>query len=178
MNIIFNFLSYLLNLIFSFTGDWGLSIVLLTIMIRIILFPFSFKQKKSIMKQQKLSKQMEEFKIKYKNNKDKLEEEIKKQSTESAKTMLGCLLTLIQLPILMTMWSIINKMHVNVRTFLIPWVSSIENTDPYFIVPLIYTFVTLTPNLLSYIPFLKIKGQVIANKSNITIMAVVRCWNH
>lgn len=173
MNIIFNFLSSLLNSIFNFTGDYGLAIVLFTVGVRIVLSPMSFKQKESMQQQQKLAIKMQELKEKYKDNKVKLDEELKKQSAESAKSMLGCLVTLLQLPILMTMWSVINKMAVNVGTFLIPWVSSIKISDSYFIVPIIYMFVSLTPNLLSYVTFFKIEGQAKMSKGNIIIMAVV-----
>lgn len=173
MNIIFSLLSGLLGSIFSFTGDWGLAIVLLTICVRVLLSPLSFKQRKSMLQQQKLSVKIQKIKEKYKNNKEKLNEEIKKHSVESAKSMKGCLVTLLQLPILMTLWSVINTMPVQVGTFLIPWVSSIKTTDNYFIIPLIYMFISLAPSLLSYITFFKIEGQVIANKSNITIMAVI-----
>lgn len=173
MNIIFNILNNLLNSIFNFTGDWGLAIVLLTVGVRIVLLPMSFKQRKSMQQQQKLAIKMQQFKEKYKDNKDKLDEEIKKQSVESAKSMLGCLVTLIQLPILMTLWSVINKMPGNVGTYLIPWVTSIKMPDSYFIVPLIYMFVSLTPNLLSYVTFLKIEGQATVNKYNIIIMSAV-----
>lgn len=172
MNIIFNFLSSLLNSIFNFTGDWGLAIVLLTAIVRIVLLPMSFKQKKS-MQQQSLVIKMQKFKEKYKDNKDKLDEGIKNQSIESAKSMLGCFITLLQLPILMTLWSVFNKMPVNVGTFLIPWVTSIKISDSYFIVPLIYMFLSLAPGFLSYVPFLKIEGQAAVSKSNIIIMALV-----
>ena len=172
MNIIFDFLSLLLNSIFSFTGDWGLAIVILTLGVRVILSPLSFKQKKSMQQQQKFGIKMQELKEKYKDNKDKLEAEIKKQSAESAKSMLGCLVTLLQLPILMTMWSVFNKIPVNVGTYLIPWVASINISDSYFIVPLIYVFVSLTPSLLSYVTLLKIEGQATISKNNIIIMAV------
>ena len=171
MNIIFNFLSGVLNSIFNFTGDWGLAIVLLTLGVRLVLSPMSFKQKKSMQQQQKLAVKMRELKEKYKDNKDKLEVEVKKQSAESAKSMLGCLLTLLQLPIFMTMWSVFNKIPVNVGTFLIPWVASIKVSDGYFIVPLIYVIISLTPSLLSYVTFLKIEGQATISKSNIIIMA-------
>ncbi len=87
--------------------------------------------------------------------------------------MRGCLVTLLQLPILMTMWSVFNKIPVSVGTYLIPWVSSIKISDSYFIVLLIYMLVSLTPSLLSYVPFLKIEGQATMSKSNIIIMAVV-----
>ncbi|MGH4124036.1 MAG: membrane protein insertase YidC [Clostridium sp.] len=173
MNIIFNFLSGLLNSIFNFTGDWGLAIVLLTVVVRLVLSPMSFKQKKSMQQQQRFAIRMKEIKEKYKDNKEKLEEAVKKQSTESAKSMMGCLVTLLQLPILMTMWSVFNKIPVDVGTYLIPWVSSIKVSDSYFIVPLIYVIVSLTPSLLSYVTLLKIEGQATISKSNIIVMAVV-----
>jgi len=173
MSIIFNFLSGLLNSIFTFTGDWGLAIVLLTIGVRLALSPMSFKQKKSLQHQQKLAIKMQEIKEKYKDDKDKLEIEVKKQSVQSAKSMMGCLVTLLQLPILMTMWSVFNKIPVSVGTYLIPWVASIKVSDSYFIIPLIYVIVSLAPSLLSYVTFLKIEGQATISKSNIIVMAVV-----
>lgn len=173
MNIIFNFLSGLLNSIFNYTGDWGLAIVLLTVGVKLVLSPMSFKQKKSMQQQQKLAKKMQELKEKYKDNKDKLEEEVKKQSAESAKSMFGCLVTLLQMPILMTIWSVFNKIPMDVGTVLIPWVSSINVSDSYFIVPMIYVIASLTPSLLSYVTFLKIEGQATLSKSNIIIMAAV-----
>ncbi|MPQ30295.1 membrane protein insertase YidC [Clostridium estertheticum] len=173
MNIIFNFLSSLLDSIFNFTGDWGLAIVFLTISVRLVLSPMSFKQKKSMHQQQKFGIKMQEIKEKYKDNKDRLDVEVKKQSAESAKSMLGCLVTLLQLPIIMTLWSVFNKLPVSASTFLIPWVSSIKVSDSYFIVPLIYVLISLTPSLLSYVTLLKIEGQATLSKSNIIIMAVV-----
>lgn len=173
MNIIFNFLSSVLNLIFSFTGDWGLAIVLLTVAVRIVLSPMSFKQKKSMQQQQKLGVKMQELKEKYKDNKVKLDEEVNKQSAESAKGMLGCVVTLLQVPVLMTLWSVINKMPVNVGTYLIPWVSSIKISDGYFILPLIYMLVSLTPSLLSYVTLLKIEGQAKISKGNMIIIALI-----
>lgn len=173
MNIIFNFLSSLLNSIFNLTGDWGLAIVLLTVCVRLALSPMSFKQKKSMQNQQKLAIKMQELKKKYKDNKDKLDDEVKKQSVESAKSMLGCLVTLLQIPILMTLWSVINKMHVDVGTFLIPWVTNIKLQDGYYIIPLIYMFVSLSPGLLSYVTLFKIEGQAAMSKGNILIMAII-----
>jgi len=85
MNIIFNFLSSLLNSIFNFTGDWGLAIVLLTVSVRLVLSPMSFEQKKSMQQQQKFAIKMQELKEKYKNNKDKLEVELKAVQIEMDK---------------------------------------------------------------------------------------------
>lgn len=172
MNIIFKFLNSLLNLIFTYTGDWGFAIVLLTVAVRIILSPMSFKQKRSMQQQQKLAANIEEIKEKYKDNKAKLDEEIMKHSVQSVKGVFGCLVTLIQLPVLFGMWNVINKMPAQVGTLLIPWVSSIKLSDSYFIVPLIYILVSLAPSLFSYIPFLEIEGQAKMSKANVLIMVV------
>jgi YidC/Oxa1 family membrane protein insertase len=100
MNAIFMFLNELLTALNSIIGDWGLTIIAITIIVRMCLVPISFKQRINIGKQQVLSKKMEEIKEKHKNDKTRLDTELAIVSKESAKNMLGCLVTLIQIPIM------------------------------------------------------------------------------
>lgn len=173
MNIIFNFFSNLLYCIFNFTGDLGLAIVLLTAVVRIVLLPLSLKQKRSILNQQRMAAKIQKIKENYKSNKQKINEEIKRQSGENAKNMLGCLVNLIQLPVLMTLWRVIVKIPVNGATFLIPWVASIKLSDSFYIIPVLYMLVSLAPSLLSYVTFLKAEGQAAVSKSSMLIMALI-----
>jgi YidC/Oxa1 family membrane protein insertase len=76
MDIIFNTISTLLGTIYNVTGDWGLAIIFLTFLIKFILLPFSLKQRRGLEKQQIISKKMDEIKIKYKNDKLKMDAEI------------------------------------------------------------------------------------------------------
>lgn len=164
MNIIFNLLNTSLNYFFNITHDWGIAIVLLTVLVRLILMPMSIKQKLNIESQQKLSNKIESLKQKYKNDKKKLDIEIQKHYAESAKSMMGCFVTLLQLPIIYTLYNVILKMPVHAGTIIIPWIANIKLPDSYFILPLIYTVTMLAPSLLSYIPIFKVSSQNIITK--------------
>ncbi|WP_035293427.1 membrane protein insertase YidC [Clostridium sp. KNHs214] len=165
MNIIFNALNYILNYIFNITGDLGIAIILITILVRICLIPISIKQKKSMYHQQCMSKKIEDIKNKYGNNKAKLQQELQKCYTENAKSMLGCLISLLQLPIISSLYFVIMKMPISVGSILVPWVCSIKLPDPHFIIPTIYLFVSICPNLLSYIPYLNYLKSPLKNES-------------
>lgn len=172
MNIIFNILSNLLNYLFSFTGDWGITIVLLTSIVRLFLLPISLKQKASITEQQLVYRKIEEIKIKYKNNKKKLELETQKQYKGSSKSILGCLVSLLQFPVVISLYNVITNMSVQAGTMIIPWVSSIKMHDQYFIIPIIYALISLSPNILSSIPYFKSVQQAKMTKVNLIIISV------
>ena len=172
MNIIFNGLNWLLNYIFILTGDLGITIILLTILVRILLLPIDIKQKKGVLKQQELSKKMEAIKEKYKNNKVKLEEELQKHYKESAKAMLGCAVTFLQIPVIFSLYSVVIKLPINVGTVIIPWVASVKMADSYFIIPTIYAAASMLPNLINTIPYLRMAGQIKVSKTNIIITTI------
>ncbi len=155
MNIIYNILTMLLGGIFEITGDWGITVIALTLVVKLVLLPISLKQKSAMEKQQKLSKEMEEIKQKYKNEKSKLDEEIMRLSKEGSKSMLGCLGTILQLPVLYSLYSTFIKMPMETASIIIPWVSSISLPDPYFVIPLITVAAQLLPSILSTVGFLK-----------------------
>jgi len=172
MNIIFNTLNALLHYLFSLTGDWGIAIIFLTLLVRIVLLPISIKQRISMGQQQAISKKIGELKEKYKNNKEKLESELQKYYQQSAKSMLGCFVSLLQLPIVSSLYFVIIRMPVEVGTAIIPWAVSIKIPDTYFIIPIIYVLASLSPNLLSYTSYLKTAGQAKMTKSNLIFISI------
>lgn len=94
--VIFNyigyFLGYILWLFFDLLNNYGLAIILFTIVIKIILFPFSIKQQKASIANARLSKKQKELQKKYGNDKQKLNEEmLKMQQEEGINPMGGCL---------------------------------------------------------------------------------------
>lgn len=173
MNIISNLLNLALNYFFNITGDLGIAIIILTIIVKIFLIPISFKQKLNMFSQQKFSKELEEIKEKYKTNKKKLEIETQKYCKQNAKGMIGILTSLLQLPIVFNLYNVILNMPMQVGTALIPWVVSLKTSDSLFIVPIIYAISMLSPNVIPYIPFLRLKAQVELNKTNIIITTVI-----
>lgn len=172
MNIISSVLNTSLNYFFNLTGDWGVAIILLTLLVRTLLLPMSMKQKLSMQQQQSLSKKIEVLKEKYKNNKEKLESELQKHYQQSAKSMFGCLVSFLQLPIIFTLYSVILKMPVHTGTIIIPWVTNIKLADSYFVLPILYALTTLSPNLLSYFSFLKVSSYNNMPKSTLILTSV------
>lgn len=173
MNIISNLLNSSLNYFFYSTGDLGIAIILLTISVRFMLMPLSFKQKLSMQAQQKISKELEQIKETYKNNKEKLDSETKKYYKQNAKGMLGCLTSLLQIPVIFTLYNVVLTMPMQVGTILVPWVVSLKMSDNFFIVPVVYAISTLSPNILPYVPFLKITAQAKLSKANIVIISIM-----
>lgn len=172
MNIISNILNSLLNYIFSFTGDLGITIILLTIIIKIILLPLSIKQKVSMTEQQNTSKKIEDIKNKYKNNKEKMEVELQKYYKQSSKSMLGCLVSFLQIPIIFSLYNVIIKIPIEVGTIIVPWVLNIKMADNYFIIPAIYVLTSILPNFVPSIKYLKVINQAKVSKANIIIMSI------
>lgn len=172
MDIIFDALNNLLYYFFNFTGDWGTAIILLTILVRIILLPISIKQKISMTQQQTLSTKIEKLKEKYKNDKKKLESEMKKYYKQSTKNMMGCFISLLQLPIISSLYFVIIRMPVEVGTIIIPWAESIKMPDKYFIIPIIYVLVSLSLNLLSCVSYFKTVNQSKMTKPNLIFISI------
>ena len=173
MNIIFNLLGDLINYVFNFTGDWGIAVVVLTLIVKVLLMPMSMKQRFSILKQQKIAKKMEDIKIRYKNDKLKMEKEIQNCYKDNLKSMFGCLLTIIQLPIIGGLYKTIINMPVASGTVLIPWVASIKLSDSYFIVPIMYSIISMLPGLVNYIDYFKVYREVQYNKMSAILPGVI-----
>ena len=98
--LIFQALLYLEGI----TGDWGMAIILLTIAIRILLLPLTWKQTKSMVEMQRVQPQLKALQVKYKDDKEKLQEEtLKFYSENKVNPFGGCLPLLLQFPILIAL---------------------------------------------------------------------------
>ena len=94
-------LGYLLWFLYSIVRNYGVSILLFTIIMKLLMFPFSIKQQRSMASQAKLQKKVKELQAIYGNDKMKLSEETQKlYAKEGASPTGGCLPMLIPFPIL------------------------------------------------------------------------------
>ena len=120
---IFGFLGSLLGWIlwgaFYILKDFGLAIIVFTIIVKACVFPFSIKQQKSMAGTARLQKKQKEIQEKYANNKQKANEEIQKlYEKEGVKPMGGCLTTIIPMLVLFGIfyavgWPLTNTLHLN-----------------------------------------------------------------
>jgi YidC/Oxa1 family membrane protein insertase len=101
-------LGWVLARIYDVIPNYGLSIVVLTVLIRFVLFPLGMKQIKSMQHMQAIQPKIKEIQKKYKGNKQKVQEETMKLYKEAGVNPLGgCLPVLAQFPILISMYAVI-----------------------------------------------------------------------
>jgi len=134
-----------LQMLYRATGNYGWAIILLTLLLRVVLFPLMRKQYHSMAKMQKLTPKMQQIRQRFKDDRQlqqqKLMELYKK---EGVNPMGGCLPMVIQLPILVLLWKAIlysaEQIHLS-PGFL--WLSDLSLRDPYFILVILTTAVMI-----------------------------------
>jgi len=95
---------------YSFTHNYGIAIILMTVLIRLILYPLMQKQMVSMREMQKIQPLMKEVQDKYKNDKERLNKELMALYKEhKVNPMSGCLPLLIQMPILILLFQVLRK---------------------------------------------------------------------
>jgi YidC/Oxa1 family membrane protein insertase len=101
-------LGWLLAAIYDVVGNFGFSIIVLTVLIRLVLLPLGIKQIKSMQHMQAIQPQIKALQKKYKGNKQKIQEETMKLYRDAGVNPLGgCLPLLLQFPILIAMYSVL-----------------------------------------------------------------------
>jgi len=112
LNFIAQPLGQFLNFLYNNVAfkNYGLAIIIFTILIRIVILPLTIKQYRSSARMQELGPQMQELQKRYKNDKAKLNEEMMKFYKENKVNPAGgCLPLLIQMPILLSLWQVIRS---------------------------------------------------------------------
>ncbi len=109
---IISFLFGCINGLEGFVGDWGLAIIIFTVIIRLLLLPLTFKQQKSMADMQAVTPLLQEMQAKYADDPQRLNEEMTKFYAEHKfNPLAGCLPMLIQMPIFFALFSVLRD-HV------------------------------------------------------------------
>jgi YidC/Oxa1 family membrane protein insertase len=139
MRPIFN----LLNWLFGVLGNFGLAIIALTVIVRIILFPIADKQFRSMAGMRKVQPKMKALQERYKDDKPKLQQEmLKLYQQEKINPAAGCLPILLQIPIFYALYKVLLvSVEMRHQPFYL-WIKDLSAPDP------------LTPvNLFGLLPF-------------------------
>lgn len=117
--------------------SYGVSIILLTIVIKLILYPLTVKQIKSMKAMQELQPKIKAIQEKYKDNPQLQNQEIMKlYQSEGINPLAGCLPLLAQMPILMGMFYALRDFpYEGTPSFL--WLPSLSTPDPIYVLPLL-----------------------------------------
>lgn len=100
-----NIFGYVLNIINNFVGNYGLAIILFTVIIKLLMLPLSIKQQKTMKKSTKLQEQMKVLQFKYKNDPEKLNREMMDlYKKENMSPFSGCLSAIVQFILLISIF--------------------------------------------------------------------------
>lgn len=136
----------MLKWFYSFAGNWGVAIILLTVVIKIIVWPLSYKSYKSMENMKKLQPLMVKIREKYKDDKQRQNQEVMQlYKTYKVNPMGGCLPIVIQLPIFFGLYrALLSSIELRQASFIehlpftdIVWLADLSIKDPLYITPII-----------------------------------------
>lgn len=129
---------WLLNTFHAYVGNWGLAIILLTLLIKLGTWPFTEKSYANTEKMKEIQPKLDEIRAKYENDQQRLAEETMKLFQENGFNPLGgCFPMLLQMPILYALYvMIINSVELYQAEFVL-WYTDLSSRDPYFVLPIL-----------------------------------------
>ena len=110
INFFANLFGYVLNFIYNIINNYGLAIILFSILLKLLLLPLSIKQQKTLKKSQKIQGEMKVIQERYKNDQEKLNQEMMAlYKRENMNPFSGCLSSIAQLILLLSMFYLVRS---------------------------------------------------------------------
>lgn len=130
-------LFWVLDIIHAAFGNWGVSIIVLTILIKALFFKLSETSYRSMAQMKKLNPRMQALKERYAEDKKKFSEALMRMYKEEKVNPLGgCLPILIQIPVFIALyWVLVESVEMRHAPF-VGWINDLASADPYFILPI------------------------------------------
>ncbi len=127
-----------LKLFYGFTHNYGIAIIILTVIIKLIFYPLSQKSLKSMQKLQKLQPELKIIQERYKNDRQKMSAELMRLYRENKVNPFGgFFLIIIQIPVFIALYKLL-MVSIELRQApFFGWIKDLSDKDPYYITPLI-----------------------------------------
>ena len=131
-------LHWLLKQLHSFVANWGVAIILLTIMIKLVFYKLSETSYRSMAQMRKLGPRLQTLKERYGDDRQKLNEAMMKMyREEKVNPMSGCLPILVQIPVFIALyWALLESVELRHAPFF-GWINDLSTLDPYFVLPIL-----------------------------------------
>jgi YidC/Oxa1 family membrane protein insertase len=128
----------LLEWLESWSGNWGVAIILLTLAVKIVLYPLFNMSYKSMAKLRKVAPELKQLQERYADDRQKLSQEMMKlYQKEGANPLGGCLPMLLPMPVFLALyWVLWESVEIRQAPFF-AWIQDLSAMDPYFVLPLL-----------------------------------------
>lgn len=129
----------LLNMLHAAVSNWGVAIILITIIVKSILYPLTKKQIISGVRMRQLQPKIEQLKERFGDDKQKMGPAMMElYKKEKVNPVSGCLPLLLQMPIFLALyWMLMESVELRHAEFIF-WITDLSSKDPYFLLPVLY----------------------------------------
>ena len=150
-----------LQKIHHFVGNWGWSIVILTILIKLMFLPLSAKSYKSMALMRGLAPRLQRLKEQYGDDRQKLHQAMMElYKTEKINPLGGCLPVVVQIPVFISLyWTLLGSVEMRQAPFIL-WIHDLSAPDPYYVLPIIMGITMLVQTRLNPTPPDPIQAKV------------------
>lgn len=161
LTIIAKPLFWLLEKIHGFVGNWGWSIVLLTLLIKLVFYKLSETSYKSMAHMRKVQPRMQAMKERYGNDRQKLNQAMMElYKKEKINPLGGCLPILVQIPVFIALyWMLLESVELRQAPWIL-WITDLSTKDPYFVLPIVMGITMLVQQKLNPTPPDPIQAKV------------------
>ncbi len=138
LTIIAKPLFWVMTLFNDWTHNWGVAIILLTVLIKLLFFPLSAASYRSMAKMRLVAPKLEKIKQQCGSDREQLNRAMMElYKTERINPLGGCLPVVVQIPVFIALyWSILSSVEMRYAPFF-GWITDLSAADPYYILPLI-----------------------------------------
>ncbi len=131
-------LFYVLQIFYKFSGNYGIAIIVLTAVIKVLFVPLTFKSMKSMRDMQKLQPELKKLQNKYKDDRAALNKAMMElYKTHKVNPLGGCLPMLLQLPVFIGLYNLLASSIELRQSPLFLWINDLSLKDPYYVLPII-----------------------------------------
>ena len=131
-------LFYILHLFYRLSGNYGIAIIVLTAIAKIVFIPLTYKSFKSMKDMQKLQPEMQKLQKKYKDDRAALNKAVMElYKTHKVNPLGGCFPMLLQLPVFIGLYNLLASAIELRQAPLFLWIKDLSLKDPYYVMPII-----------------------------------------
>ncbi len=154
-------LFWVLSLLYEWVGNWGVAIILLTVIIKLIFYPLSEASYRSMAKMRVLAPKMQRLKEQYGDDRQRMQQAMMElYKTEKINPLGGCLPIVVQIPVFIALyWVLLASVELRHAPFML-WIDDLSTPDPWFILPILMGATMIIQTRLNPVPPDPIQAKV------------------
>jgi YidC/Oxa1 family membrane protein insertase len=146
-------LFWLLEKFFALSGNWGVAIILLTVLIKIVFFPLSAASYRSMAKMKLITPRLTKLREMYAHDRNRMNQAMMElYKTEKINPLGGCFPILVQIPVFIALyWVLLAAIELRHAPFML-WIKDLSALDPYYVLPILMTGTMILQTKMNPVP--------------------------